>query len=424
MTFAVTIPAVVDGQNVLTPVPCSTATGSVIAPCVNVASQNVTYGPIALTASGSNLTGTITTAVTNTVPNAHKFGAITPVSGGNPNFTISAPGQITVVAEDAALTYTGLTDFTTSGTASTQDISVSYTVRDSSTLAASSPIYDPSRGNSRLSKLTFTLTGSSPTGSFTGSCSPTSLSFVGNSTTGLATGQCVIANVPVNGSYTLTASAASGSIYKPTAGDLSVAITNGNDGEGQLHGHGFQTAEYLGTSDPGNGKYPAFGLIIPAPSSKVEFDFEGKYKDKDKDKDKGIDAHATIEIQAMAQTTDPKGKPKPKKELHTYRIEADKIQSLTIEPPLEKWVSTAKITDMTDHNRVVATNAELQMVMHAGKDDSVKGPKGPHHDDNSTLSIQVIDNVNGLWFSNNWTGDSTAVSKTTPVLQGGEIEIH
>jgi hypothetical protein len=114
-----------------------------------------------------------------------------------------------------------------------------------------------------------------------------------------------------------------------------------------------------------------------------------------------------------------KGSSKPGKGgLHTYVIESDEIQSLTIEPPLEKWVSTATITDMTTHT-VVASNAQLQMVMHAGND-SKKSPGT----DQSTLSIQVSDDVNGLWFSNNWTGVNTAVSDTTPLIEGGTIEIH
>jgi hypothetical protein len=411
MTFTVTIPTVVDGQNVLTPVPCNTAIGTVTAPCVNFASQNQTYGPVALNASGATLTGTITTGITNTAPSGHGFGAITPVSGGNPNFTISAPGQITSVAEDASLTYTGLTDFTTSGTASTQNISVSYTVRDPSTLVSSSPIYDPSGGRIQLTKLTFTLTGSSPTGSFTGSCSPSSLSLVGGNT-GIATAQCVIANVPVNGSYTLTATAASGSTYKPAAGNLSVAITNGNDGAGAIHGDGFQTAEYLAASQPAQGKYSAFGLLVPAVKTKVKFNFEGKYKDQGK----GIDAHATIEIEAKPPTGIPGYTPKPDgKGLCKYRIRADEIQSLTIEPPLEKWVSTGTITDMSSHEQIIANNVEIQMVMAAEKESAEHDAAKP------SLSIQVNDDAHGLWFSNNWSGLNTAISETTPDIQEGTI---
>ena len=418
MTFTVTIPAVVDGQNVLTPVQCTTATGTVTAPCVKFASLSaITYGPVALNASGSTLTGTITTGVANTTPSGHAFGAITPVSHGNPNFTISAPGHITAVTEDASLTYTGLTDFTTSGTDSTQNISVSYTVQDPSTLVSSSPIYDPSGGNIQHTQLIFTLTGSSPTGSFTGSCSPSSLSLVGGNT-GIATAQCVIANVPVNGSYTLTASAASGSTYKPAAGNLSVAITNGNDGAGAIHGDGFQTAEYLAASQSAQGKYSAFGLLVPAVKTKVKFNFEGHYQKK------GVDAHATIEVQAKPPTGIAGYKAQPDKDgLCKYRISADAIESLTIEPPLEKWASTATITDVTNQPVVVASNVQLQMVMHAAKGNGTtkKNQGGPSR---STLSIQVNDDVNGLWFSNNWTGVNTAVSETAPTLQEGIIAIH
>ncbi|MFL6530181.1 MAG: MBG domain-containing protein [Chthoniobacterales bacterium] len=419
MKFTVTLPAFAgtDSENVLTPVPCATASGTVIAPCVNVAVGGQTYGPVALTSAGSTLTGTITPALVNG-PGAYSFGAVTPVAGSNPNLSLTtsnASDHFTVVAEDALLTYTGLTDFTTAPNVTAQNIAVSYTVQDPSAVNSSNPNYDPSSGNIQLARFTFTLTGTSPSGPVTRSCSTGSGSLVSTGA-GTVTAQCVINSVPTNGSYTLTATAQSfplpdGSVapYIPAGGDVSVAIKNGNDGVGSIKGDGAQTAEYLASSQPAQGKYPAFGLLTPAPGTKVKFDFKGDYQKK------GIDAKATIEIQAMAQTTDPEGNAKPKKELHTYRIEADQIESLTIEPPLELWVSTAKITDATDHNKVVSTNAQLQMVMHA----VAEGKEGKG--DKPSLSIQVSDDTNGLWFSNNWTGVNTAVSETTPQIQEGMI---
>ena len=428
VSFAVSIPAVVYGQNVLTPVPCNTATGTVTAPCVNFVASDVTYGPVALTAVGSTLTGTVPAGFWGPtspfglfflqIGVARPFGAITPVSGGNPNFTFSAPGQTTTVGEDLALTYIGLRDLTTSATAATQDVSVGYTVRDPSTLVSSSPIYDPSIGNLRSARLHCTLTGASPTGSFTGSCDTTG-TVVDSGNAGIGFADCVIANVPVNGTYTLTASAASSSAYKPTAGDLSVAITNGNDGAGSIKGEGSQTAEYLAAAHPAQGKYSAFGLLTPAPGTEVKFNFEGRYKKK------GIDAHATIEIEAKPPTGIAGYKPKPNKHgLCKYRIEADEIESLTIEPPFEKWVSTATITDVTGHPIVVATNVQLQMVMDA--DAEPPGEPKPHgpKSANPTLTIQVIDVINGLWFSNNWTGVNTAISETAPQIQEGTIKFH
>ena len=65
----------------------------------------------------------------------------------------------------------------------------------------------------------------------------------------------------------------------------------------------------------------------------------------------------------------------------------------------------------------------LQMVMHV--DTNSTGKKGHGHQENdSTLSIQVTDDINGLWFSNNWTGVKTAVSEKAPLIQEGKIMLH
>jgi uncharacterized protein with FMN-binding domain len=421
--FTVTVPAVVGSQNVLTPVTCNTATGTVTAPCVNFAIGSKSYGPVALTPSGSNLTGTITTGLTNAANLAggtHSFGAITPVGGGNSNISMNATGSLTAVVEDAYVTYTGLRDLTTTSTAATQNVPVSYTLQDPSALSSSSSIYDPAGGKIQQALLTFTLAGSSPAGSFTGSCTPQFGTLV-NGNTAVGTEQCVIANVPVNGTYTLTASASNLSSYKPVAGDVTVTLTNGNDGAGSIQGNGSQTAQYLEMADRPNGKYKAFGLITPAAGTNLEFNFQGKYQKK------GIRAEARILIESKPLMGIPGYTPNPGNDgLCKYEIRSKDIESLTIEPPFEKWASTATIEDVTqngNHGVMVAENVQLQMVMHV--DTSSTGKKGHGHQENdSTLSIQVTDDINGLWFSNNWTGVTTAVSEKAPLIQEGKIMLH
>jgi hypothetical protein len=417
--FTVSISPNLVGASALAPTTCATASGTVTAPCTNVKVGTQLYGPIALSLDPvtQKFTGALQkTQILQAPATAALAVTLAPVSVVDPNYSLSIPASSLLVKQESAiLTYSGLTDFTTTSGAATQNITVSYTFQDPTSTTSGSATYDPSVGNITKALPTLKLTGTASTGPFTAVSSILSivsnLSVNGSPARGTVT--YVVPNVPVNGAYTLSASPASGSYYtwNPTA--TNVAINNGNDGAGAIHGDGFQTAEYLAISQPAQGKYPAFGLLVPAVKTKVQFSFDGRY-DKN-----GIDAHATIEIQAMSGTTGHDGKAKRKKELHTYRIETAEIESLTIEPPLEKWASTATVTDVTDHNKVVAAHAQLQMVMHA-HDKDVK-----NHGPNSTkpsLSIQVSDDSNGLWFSNNWTGVNTAVSETVPQIQEGTIE--
>jgi hypothetical protein len=41
-----------------------------------------------------------------------------------------------------------------------------------------------------------------------------------------------------------------------------------------------------------------------------------------------------------------------------------------------------------------------------------------------TITIQLTGGVNGLWISNNWTGVKTVISNTTPVINGGNLQVH
>jgi len=217
----------------------------------------------------------------------------------------------------------------------------------------------------------------------------------------------------VNGTYTLTASPATGSAYTWDPNATKVTITNGNDGGGSLHGQGWQTAEYLAAADPENAKYSSAGLITPAPGTKVNFKFDGKYKVK------GMDTSATIEIEAPPLDGIAGYTPHPNRNgLCEYQIRADEIESLTIEEPFEKWLSTATILDVTNNTPVVvASNVHLQMEVDANSDSRGGAAKLS----TPTLTIQVMDDINGLWFSNNWSGVDTPVSLNAPVIQNGII---
>jgi hypothetical protein len=143
----------------------------------------------------------------------------------------------------------------------------------------------------------------------------------------------------------------------------------------------------------------------------VDFAFDGAYE---KQKVRG---HALITIRAACLTQIDKGPSKPDKDgLCVYEIEADKLESLTIEPPdFEKYVATATIRDVTGGGkRKIADRVQLQLVMNV-----VSGAP-----EQSTLAMQATDDTYGLWFSNNWDGTTTQLSATAPRLQGGTLTLR
>jgi hypothetical protein len=296
----------------------STTCGTTTAPCVNVTMGSQTYGPIPLSfnATTQTLTGSLRSVPILQAPADTAYAVqVSPVSTVNQNYSLSTPASSLLLKQETAiLTYSGLTDFTTNSGASTQNITVSYSFQDPSSTAFSSTTYDPYAGDITKASPTLKLTGTTSVGmAFTAVSNPiavaSTLAVNGIPANGIAT--YVVPNVPVNGSYTLTASPAAGSYYTWSTNSTTVAITNGNDGAGQINGHGAQTAEYLAISNRAGGKFPAFGLITPAPGTKVEFDFQGKYKHK------GIDARAVLRITANG----------PKKTLRKYEISSDTIEN-------------------------------------------------------------------------------------------------
>lgn len=65
----------------------------------------------------------------------------------------------------------------------------------------------------------------------------------------------------------------------------------------------------------------------------------------------------------------------------------------------------------------VGTKATLQIQMYGVADPGRCANRDP-------LSIQLIDGTNGLWFSNNWNEVQTMTTTTSPVIQGGNLQIH
>jgi hypothetical protein len=308
------------------------------------------------------------------------------------------------VARDAYLTYSGLTDFTTSPSATTENLTFSYTVQDPNSFAINNPAYHPLAGNISQAILQMSLTGSSPTGSFTGSCSANVRAFYG----GIGIASCVIPNVPVNGTYTLTPSAANGSYYTPDEGQTGgITITNGNDGGGLVTGSGFQTAAYLATANPATGKYQAAGLLTPASGTQVGLAFEAWYPAT------GVQANAQVTIHSKCLTGIAGYSGKPGADgLCVYAIRSGTVENLSlypVPPPAGvTFTSLAKVQDITGAVPVtVANNLQLQMEI-----DYNGAPN------NTTLTIQANDDVHGLWFSNNWSGTDTPISATAPVVQG------
>ncbi len=388
-----------------------------ISPAVSV---GVPGGSVPITLSASGNPGTYIGSVNMIAATYPPGAAVTPtllVSGRNPNFSLSvASSTVTIVARDAYITYSGLTDFTTSPSATTENLTFSYTVQDPNALATTNPAYHPLAGDISKAELLMSLTGTSPTGSFTGSCTAFVAPIAGDvspsnglPTTGTAT--CVIPNVPVNGTYTLTPSAATSSYYTPDEGQTGgITITNGNNGVGLVTGSGFETAAYLETADPAAGKYKAAGLLNPASGTQAGITFEAWYPGA------GVQANARVTIHSKCLTGIAGYSGKPGADgLCVYAIQSGNVENLSLYPgPPPAWVTFTSLADVQDITGAVpvtvANNLQLQMEI-----DYNGAPN------NTTLTIQATDDVHGLWFSNNWSGTETPISATAPVVQGNFI---
>jgi hypothetical protein len=326
----------------------------------------------------------------------------------------------TINQEDAQFTYTGLQYFTTTATATTVNVTVSYTLQDATALDPSNPIYDLYPGDITKAKVMVGVTTVAGT-NFSGGCGPLTVApvagYVGSTglpSTGTVT--CVINNVPVNGSYNLAATAGTGSYYT-LIGDTPMSITTANGGVGFITGGGFQTAAYLATSNTSAGKYTTAGLLKPATNTKMNFGFETKYNKSGSN----LQGGANIIVRSACVNGITGYTPFPGDDgLCVYQIKSNSLTSLTeiLTPTPANAAFTAKATiqDVTRPTALaVAGNLTLQLNMYDVADPGANA---------DTLSIQVTDSVNGLWISNNWTGVKTVISSTAPVINGGNLQVH
>jgi Bacterial Ig-like domain (group 3)/Kelch motif len=447
VNFTVTVsPGVINSIYPLNAVNTCVAAGDNV-PCVNVRVAGATvlqgfkdYGPIALTLdSGTgNLVGHLDGQQILQMPGPYTA-TVSPISTVNPNFlldTNTGRGSLTVVQEDAAITYTGAEYF--SSTNNTMSLTVSYTLQDATATGTGNPIYDLWAGDITKAKAALTLLDAS--NNTVGTCNPNVIAVSGevdpnNGLPSTATITCTFTNVPVPGNYSLSAYPGNGSYYTLSAGDTGVIlIATANGGTGFITGGGHQSAGYLNTADtPGSNKYMAAGLLKPADNTKVNFGFEAQYKKNSK-----LQGGVNIVVRSTCLPSSITGytpNPTPPGNVCVYQIKVPQgqLQSLTETlspaPPYASMGGNANIYDVTGPTAVqVANKATLVLQMY---DIGDPGP-GANVD---PLSIQVIDSQVGLWFSNNWSGSNTvislqgvtnptATSTTAPVINGGNIQVH
>jgi len=336
--------------------------------------------------------------------------------GVNSNFSVGSPTTpLTIEQEDAQVTYTGLQYFTTSTTATTMSVAMTFTLQDATATGVGSPIYDAYAGDITKATVTLALTGIYPSGSFGGCSNLTPAPVAGQ--TGTATVSCTISGVTVPGSYNLTTTPGTGSYYTFT-GDTTMPITTSNGGTGFITGGGFQTAAFLATAGTsGSGKYSTAGLLKPATNTKINFGFETKYNKSGSN----LQGGANIIIRSACVNGVTGYTPVPGDDsLCVYQIKSNSLSSLsetlTPTPSSAAFTAKASIQDVTRPTALsVAGNLTLQLNMYDVADPGANA---------DTLSIQVSDSTNGLWISTNWTGTKTVINTTTPVINGGNLQVH
>jgi hypothetical protein len=170
----------------------------------------------------------------------------------------------------------------------------------------------------------------------------------------------------------------------------------------------------------------------------MNFGFEAKYQNTNKNLQGGMN----LIIRSQCLSTPITGyTPKPMPgNLCVYQVKVPQGQLISLSeimPPASKYpyaqlVGGANIYDITWPTNIqqVANSktATLQIQMYDVGD---PGP-GANVD---PLSIQVTDSTYGLWLSNNWSGSNTvlslagvtsptATSTTSPLIQGGDLQVH
>jgi hypothetical protein len=277
-------------------------------------------------------------------------------------------------------------------------------------------------------------TGTGASANFTGSCTPTTVT----AASGLALGgllgsvastgtfSCTV-SVPVNGTFTASASAGPASYYKLTSGDTAVTLTTSNAAVSQLTGGGFQTAPYLATGGLGTqAKYTAYSALspalLPAGDTKMHFTITAQ-SNKNASHLQG-EVKVAIRSQCLAAGTgDPSYSPLPGADgLCAYEIDSTLLTSMANLPPTSSAGGYGNIVGTAIVNDV--TWPRMQSVLRAGAlQVEVYESNGSAPD---ALGIHVTDSTGKVWFSNNWNNatQKTVTAVAAPQIQGGNLQVH
>jgi hypothetical protein len=440
---------------------------------VNIGAQTFT---IPLNVSGPNLTGSVNNQQlfdapgsqpvvfivgngSNNLSEVNANYSVMPLYKANGTVFPAALPVVKVTQEDAAVGYNGTTYFAVPATQTVLNIPVAYTLQDA-TAAATATFHDNFAGDiTKTGKVNISISGTylDPTTNAeknypTTSCTNVSISPVPgqvdptNSLPSTATtGSCTFNSVPVNGTYLLTISPATGSYYTfSDETDTTVQIVTSNGGGGFITGGGYQKASYL-TTDPvlsQIGVKPA-GVLANV-TSKMNFGYVAKYNKSGKNLQASVNIivrAACSSVQANLQTLGLSYTPATSGTC-LYQIKSNKVISMTdnayvsscttatkvCSPGYGVLVVGANVQDITGDTPIsMQGNLTLQLVMY----DNGEPGSGVLAD---PLTVDVRDNSGNLWFSNSWTGTKTLIldgSATgtnntifAPLIQGGNIQVH
>jgi hypothetical protein len=293
---------------------------------------------------------------------------------------------ITVVQEDARVTYTGLMYTSTScPTCSTATLTLAATVQDIS--ATADVAGDTWPGDIREATVTFV---NRDTNTAIAGCTNLPVGLV--NPVDLTTGT-VTCNYPVDlgaaNSQTFTIGMVVNRWYtrNSTSDDVLVTVSKPL-ATNFITGGGFLTLS------------SSAGLKAGDPGSKANFGFNVKFNSG------GRNLQGRLNL--IVRRTEADGL------VHVYQIKSNSLSSLTVNPATGKASVTSKatITDITNPAAPVAVdgNATLQFSM----DDN--GEPGS----SDTLGVTVWNKNGGMWFSSSWNG----VITIEQLLGGGNLVVH
>ena len=350
-----------------------------------VGTQKMNSTPVALVASGGQLTATLSNAqLIETVAGQMAPGLKTVTAkfnGKNSNFTVNDPTtSLTITKEDAAATYTGaLFASTGSATSSTATVTLAATIQD---ITALNPETDPDAGDIRKATVKFVNRDAGDAVLCTATVGLVSLS---DTKTGTATCNWT-ASLGTALSMSPTVGIIVDGYYTRNSSDDDQIVTVSVATTGFITGGG-----YLVMSSSA-GQYPG------ATGSKNNFGFNVKYNKQ------GTNLQGNIN--AIVRNNG-----------HVYQIKGNSMTSLssTITSSTTgaaTFNGKASIQDITNPLNIISIdgNATLQVTM------TDNGEPGS----SDTIAITVWNKSGGLWFSSKWSGTKTLEQ----VLGGGNLQVR